>query len=384
MSRISNVIANLRMPSVRRTKPGARPGTVVADPEAPKPRIRIMNYHGEKFEELEVQDVKDVQPHLADDRNTWINIDGLGDIKVIKRLAEMFDLHPLVIEDIVHVHQRAKVEDFQKHLYIVVRMLSNDGKSLTEQVSLIVGDGFVLTFQERVGDCLEPVRERLRVRRGRLRELGPDYLAYAIIDAVIDGYFPVLERYGAELEELEDELLERPHPGLVARIHRLRSGLFVLRKAIWPHREAVNTLLRESTPFMTDNTRIFLRDCYDHVIQLSDLVDTSREMCADLRDFHFTQVSMRQNEIMKVLTIMATIFIPLGFVAGVYGMNFDPEVSPMNMPELKWVYGYPFALGLMGTISGGLVGYFWYRGWLGREPTWQRKSLSRLSETEMD
>ncbi len=381
MSRITNVVANLRLPFSRRTKPGARPGTIVADPEAPAPSVRVMSYAGDEFDEREIEDVKEIPAVLEDDHVTWINVDGLGDIKTIKRLGEIFDLHPLVLEDIVHVHQRAKVEEFEKHLYIVVRMLSQDGSSTTEQISLIVGEGFVLTFQEREGDCLEPVRDRLRTRRGRIRDLPSDYLAYAIIDAVIDGYFPALEGYGEELESLEEELLERSHPALVARIHRMRSRLYVFRKAIWPHREAVNTLLRDSTRFITDNTRIFLRDCYDHVVQLADMVDTSREMCADLRDFHFTQVSMRQNEIMKVLTIMATIFIPLGFVAGVYGMNFDGDSSPWNMPELKWMYGYPFALGLMGTMAIGLLAYFWYRGWLGREPTWQRKQFARADES---
>lgn len=375
MSVINSIVSNLRRPLSQRAKPGARPGTVVADPTAPKPRIRVIAYNDKEIEEVEIEDVKDVEPYLEDDRIAWVNVDGLGDIKVIKRLAEMFDLHPLVVEDIVHVHQRAKVEEFPKHLYIVVRMLT-DAESSTEQVSMIVGDGFVLTFQERVGDCFEPIRERLRYVRGRIRTLKSDYLAYALIDAVLDAYFPVLERYAESLEILEEELLERPLPGLVARIHRLRSSLYVLRKAIAPHREAVNTLLRDSTPFVTANTQVFLRDCYDHVIQLSDMVETSREMCADLRDFHFTQVSMRQNDIMKVLTIMATIFIPLGFVAGVYGMNFDSDQSPYNMPELKWFYGYPFALGLMATMAMALVGYFWYRGWLGREPTWKRKTFS--------
>ena len=376
MSGLGKIVSNFKSTFAKRTQPGARPGTIVVDPKAPPPRMHVATYGPDGVDEKDVETVEQLRGSLKDGRVTWVNVDGLGDAQVIKQLGELFSLHPLVMEDIVHVHQRAKVEEFDQHLYVVVRMMSGDGNLQSEQVSLILGEGFVLTLQERVGDCLDPVRQRIRSGGGLIRKSKADYLAYAIIDAVLDGYFPVLERYSERLDELENELITRPGHNVITRIHRMRSELYMLRKSVWPHREAVNALLRDSTPFISSGTRIFLRDCYDHAIQLIDIVETSREMCSDLRDFHFTQVSMRQNEVMKVLTIMATIFIPLGFVAGVYGMNFDSDVSPWNMPELKWVWGYPFALGLMGTMAFSMVGFFWYRGWLGHRPNWLARRMS--------
>jgi magnesium transporter len=208
--------------------------------------------------------------------------------------------------------------------------------------------------------------------------MGADYLAYALLDAIIDGYFPVLEYYGEHINALENQLLARTTTSAIAQVHRLRSELFILRKAIWSHRELVNALMREETPLITDETRLHPRDCYDHVAQIIDLTETCREVASDLRDFHFSQISMRQNEIMKVLTVMATIFIPLNFIAAVYGMNFDTDVSPWNMPELEWRLGYPFAILLMVLTAATFLGFFWYRGWLGRDPTWQPAPHRRL------
>lgn len=351
---------------------------VITDPQALQPTINVLTYDADHFEEYRLDHVDELAPILTNDRMTWVDIDGLGDASTIERVGELFNIHGLVQEDIVNVHQRAKVEEYDDHLFIVARMVQLDEQLQTEQISLILGDNFVITFQERPGDCLDPVRNRLRNKLGIIRERGADYLTYALLDAILDGYFPVLENYGDQLDSLEEQLLERPKSSVIARIHRMRSEFFILRKSIWPHREMVNALLRESTPRITDETRIYLRDCYDHALQLIDLTDTSREIASDLRDFNLSQISMRQNDIMKVLTITATIFIPLNFIAALYGMNFDSSVSPWNMPELKFRYGYPMALGLMLAAALGLLAFFQYRGWLGRDPTWQRAPQRRF------
>ncbi len=370
--RLPSIVRHINRPQARRSDPGARPGTVNVDPQAPPPKIHVIAYGPDGVLEHDVENV-DALPELLNQHPvTWINIDGLGDEYTIKRMAELFNIHRLVQEDIVNVHQHAKVEAYDGQVFIVARMVSLDERLTNEQISMILVGNCVITFQERQGDCLEPVRNRIRQGGGRLREAKADYLVYALLDAVIDGYFPVLEKYGERLERLEDLLLARATSETAAAVHRLRTEFFVLRKSIWPHREAINALMRDSLKQVTAETRLYLRDCYDHTIQLIDITETCREMCSDLRDFHFSQISMRQNEIMKVLTIMATIFIPLGFIAGVYGMNFDPGASPWNMPELKWIYGYPFALGLMALVAVGLLIFFWYRGWLGSEPTWLR------------
>lgn len=354
------------------TKPGTRPGTITVDPNAPAPVIRVTTYGPDAVDEHAVESVEDLPQYLNQRAVTWINVDGLGDAATLQRLGELFSVHPLALEDIAHVHQRAKVEEYDDQVFIVVRMVHDGAGKTTEQVSMILGEGFVLSFQERAGDCLDPVRKRIRKPGSRLRESKSDFLAYALIDAIIDAYFPVLERYGERIEHLETQLFDRATRETITLIHQLRSELYMLRKAIWPHREAMNALMRDTVPLITPFTRVFLRDCYDHAVQIIDITETCREMCGDLRDFHFSQISMRQNEIMKVLTITATLFIPLGFIAGVYGMNFDPGASPLNMPELSWYYGYPFALTLMGTVTAGMLGLFWYRGWIGRRRKWHR------------
>jgi magnesium transporter len=364
--RLPVMMKRLRLHARRRTQPGDRPGTVVADPDAPPPQISVMQYNDRHFTEAKDVDIDRVRECRNPEMVTWININGLGDARTIEAIGEAFGLHRLVQEDIVNVHQRAKVEVFDDHLFIVARMVSLDDNLSTEQISIILGDNFVLTFQERIGDCLGPVRKRLREHIGRIRTAAADYLAYAILDAIIDGYFPVLDKYSEQLDHLEERLSTNRSKHVVARIHRLRSEFYILRKAIWPHRELFNTLLRDSETRFAKETHMYLRDCYDHTIQIIDIVETSREIASDIRDFHFTQVSMKQNEIMKVLTVVSSVFIPLSFVAGLYGMNFDSEISEYNMPELHWAYGYPMALSLMAAIAFGMLIFFWRRGWLNR------------------
>ncbi|MEX0715032.1 MAG: magnesium/cobalt transporter CorA [Planctomycetaceae bacterium] len=350
----------------RRTKPGSSPGVIRTDPQAPPPTIRVVGYGAGEMDEFDVPSAGALKDHLGKHAVTWINVDGLGDAETIAEVGRLFDLHPLALEDVVNVHQRPKVEEYGEYLFIVLRIVDDPKSARTEQISIFLGKDFVLTFQERAGDCWNPVRDRLRTSRGRIRNLGTDYLVYALIDAAVDAYFPVADEYGDRLDAVEDELTQGHAPHSFGSIQHIRTDLLVLRRAMAPLREAVNQLVRDPHPLVTHDTRIYLRDCYDHTIQILDLLQTYREVCSDLREFYFAMVSQRTNEIMRVLTVIATIFMPLTFVAGVYGMNFDPEASPWNMPELSWRLGYPAALGLMAAIAIGQLLYFRRHGWLGK------------------
>ena len=345
-------------------KVGAPPGTLVVDPDAPPPVIRAFAYGPEEFIEQDVEDLESLRSLMGKWPVVWVNVDGLGDAETIRKLGEVFDLHRLVLEDVVNVPQRPKVEQYGDSLFLVTRMTILGDRLEAEQVSAYLGKGVVLTFQERQGDCLDSVRNRIRKATGRIRTQGPDYLAYAILDAVIDNYFPILEEFGERIEALEAVVIDRPSPAVISQIHSAKRDLLTLRRAIWPQREALNWLLRETSPAITEDTRLYFRDCYDHVSQIIDMIETFRELASGLVDAYQSSVSNKMNEVMKVLTIIATIFIPLSFVAGLYGMNFDSEKSPLNMPELSWYWGYPLALGLMGAMAIGLLVFFWRRGWL--------------------
>lgn len=358
-----SIARHARQPFRRRGTPGSVPGAVIDAPGAGPSRIHVMRYTDSDFREAELASDAELDDWLSDESVVWINVDGLGDASLIESLGDRFQLHRLVREDIVHVHQRSKVEDFVSHLFIVARMVTLDGQLTSEQISLIVGPNFVLTFQEARGDCLDPVRQRIREHHGRIRHSGADYLAYALFDAILDGYFPVVGQFGEQLSEIENVLMQRGSNLTINEIHRIRGDLYVLERSIMSHRDAVNALMRETTSLITTETRTYLRDCHDHVIQITDATGICREITSDLRDHYFAQISARQNEITKVLTIMASVFIPLSFVTSLYGMNFDASRSEWNMPELRWTYGYPFALSLMGAIASGLLLFFWKRGW---------------------
>ena len=347
---------------------GAVPGTLQIDPEAPPTTVRVMAYGPDGLEERDIDDLEDLPGIIGLNPVTWVNVDGLGDRNTLTRMGELFNVHPLALEDVVNVPQRSKVEEYGEHLFVVTRMAFLEEHLDTEQVSLFLGKNFVLTFQERAGDCLDPVRDRIRKGMGRIRKAGADYLAYALLDAVIDGYFPVLERYGEHLQELEELVISTPDSSTVARVNAAKRGLLSLRRAIWPQREVTNALMREDLGLFSDVTRLHLRDCYDHVVQIIDTVETYREIASGLLDIYQTNISNRMNEVMKVLTIVATIFIPLGFLAGVWGMNFNTEASRWNMPELNWTWGYRFALILMATIAVVMLLFFRRKGWLGSSP----------------
>jgi magnesium transporter len=266
------------------------------------------------------------------------------------------------MEDVVNVDQRPKVESYGDIAYIVSSNVSPNAEQSIEQISLFLGKDFVLTFQEREGDCLDPVRQRLRKGSPRIRGSGSDYLAYAILDTVIDHYFPLLETYGERLEEIHEQIAEQPTPEVLEQIHAIRSDLTAIRRVLWPMRDVMNVLVRDGLPQLAEDTRPYLRDCYDHVVSLIDLLQSGRESAAGLMEFYASSIGNRMNEVMKVLTVFAALFIPLTFVAGLYGMNFNPETSPLNMPELNWYWGYPFAWALMILIGVVMLLFFWRKG----------------------
>ena len=351
----------------RRTPPGSPPGSLVSDPNAPSPVIHVISYGPDGIHEYEVADLSLIEQCLATYPVTWVNVDGLGDAAILRRLGEMFGIHILALEDVNNPHQRAKVEQYPENLFIVGRMVGIADRLETEQLSLFLGQNYVLTFQERPGDSFDPVRDRIRRAGGWVRSAGPDYLAYALIDALIDNYFPVLEQYGERLETLEDEVITRPGPGLVAQIHEIKRDLLTLRRAIWPLRETVNSLVRDPIPLIRDETRIYLRDCYDHTVQIIDLLENYRDIASGLMEVYLSSVSNRLNEIMKILTMFTAFFIPLSLITGIYGMNFNGAISPLNMPELNWYLGYPYALGLMAVVAIGMLMYFRKKKWLGSQ-----------------
>ncbi|MEX0739913.1 MAG: magnesium/cobalt transporter CorA [Pseudohongiella sp.] len=346
----------------RGKKVGAAPGTLIhiGPVTADLPRISQIHYNQTAIDESTLTNATDCQPPAPDTTVAWFNVDGLSNPDLVRILGETFKLHPLVMEDILNTDHRPKIEVHDNYLYIVIKMLQfrEDSTSITiEQVSLIVGDNYVLSFQERQGDVFNSVRERLRSGR-RIRQMGADYLAYALIDAVVDNYFLILENLGDAIEDLEQELIDKPTPTTLHRIHHFKREMLLLRKAVWPLREVLSSLSRDEDVVINSEIRLFLRDVYDHSIHIMDNIDTLRDLLTGMIDLYVSSVSQRMNEIMKVLTIFASIFMPLTFIAGVYGMNFE------YMPELAIPWAYPLTLLFMLAVGVGLVLYFKWRKWL--------------------
>jgi magnesium transporter len=358
----------------RRAAPAPLPGSIVADPLAKRPRLTVIAYGPESVVERGVDRLEEVADLRGRYPVLWLNVDGLGDAATIEQVGELFGLHRLALEDAVNTHQRAKLDLFDSSVFIVARMADSRRPVVLEQLSLFLGVDFVVTFQESEGDCWDPLRQRIREGVGRARHHGPDFLVYCLLDAAIDAYFPLLEACGDDLDAIEESVVSRPGRESLDRLHHMKGELLALRRAIWPHREMLAALARESTPFVTDSTRLYLRDCHDHVIQIADLLETYRELAADLRDLYMSAVSNRINETMRVLTIIATIFIPITFIASIFGMNFDPGASPWNMPELRWRWGYPAALGAMAFTAAGMGWYFYRQGWLDASDGWASPS----------
>jgi len=313
------------------------------------------------LEEKEAKDVEECFPFRDKPTVTWINIDGVDRVDVIERLGKHFNLHPLALEDIVNTGQRPKMEDFLDYILLVLKMLYYDekeGEFKAEQISLILGPNWVISFQENAGDVFDPIRERIRSDKGRIRKMGADYLVYALMDAIVDNYFIILEKIGENIEEIEDKLVTNPAPETLQALHILKRQMIFLRKSVWPLREVISRLERWESQLVNKSTDIYLRDLYDHTIQVIDAIETFRDMLSGMLDIYLSSVSNRMNEVMKVLTIIATIFIPLTFVAGLYGMNFK------FMPELEWPWGYPFVLLVMFAIGILMVIYFRKKKWV--------------------
>ncbi len=339
------------------------PGTVeyAGEKKVEKVAISVIDYDGAALEEHKAVSVENCYQYKDTSRVSWIDITGLHETGILTQLGEHFGLHPLVMEDIVNTHQRPKIEDYDDYIFIVLRMLyysEEDNMISSEQISLILGPQYVLTFQEREGDVFEPVRERIRKAKGRIRHSGPDYLAYALIDAIVDNYFAILEKFGEQIEALEEPLLEDPTPSLLENIHEIKREMIFIRKAIYPLREVAAAMERGDSKLIKKGTTIFLRDVYDHTIQVIEAVESFRDMASGMQDLYLSSISNRMNDVMKVLTIIATIFVPLTFVAGIYGMNFE------FMPELKWRWSYPIFWVVIGAIGGMMLSYFRKKRWI--------------------
>jgi len=343
--------------------PGTSPGTLVPAPEkkSAKSRITLIAYDQDHYLKKEIESIEEALPLNDSPSVTWINIDGLHDIALIESIGRQFGIHPLTQEDIVNLGQRPKAEDFDDYIYIVFKMLSyRDGTDQieSEQVSLILGSNFLISFQEVPGDVMAPVRERIEKGKGRIRKAGCGYLAYALIDSVVDHYFLVLEAFGEKIEALEAELLSDPTPNSLQHLYAMKRDVIFFRKQVWPIREMLNRLVKEESPLIDKSVDVFISDVYDHTIQIIDTIESFRDLMAGLLDIYLSTISNRMNAIMKMLTIMATIFIPLTFIAGIYGMNFD------YMPELKWHWAYPALWAIFISIFVGMLAWFKHKRWL--------------------
>ncbi|MGB3613943.1 MAG: magnesium/cobalt transporter CorA [Elainellaceae cyanobacterium] len=362
-------------------KPGSLPGTLDIPADAPFPKITLIDYNVDGAQRVVIDEPEQCHEYLMSGTVSWVDVHGLGSEDVLKRLGTLFKLHPLVLEDVVNAPQRPKIEEYDDQLLIVARMViptSDERGFISEQVSFILGPNYLLTVQEEPEhDTFQPVRDRIRFNRGEVRHRGADYLAYTLLDTIIDGFFPVLEDYGERLEDLEDNVVLNPTRQTVEEIYAVKRELLALRRAIWPQRDAINLLMRDGGHLISKDVRAYLRDCYDHAAQVMDMVESYRELSANLMEVYLSSVSNRMNEVMKLLTVVSGIFIPLTFITSLYGMNFDTEASGWNMPELDWPYGYPIALLVMAAIALGLVAFFWYRGWFENYSTIRTDAIKR-------
>ncbi|MFH2048637.1 MAG: magnesium/cobalt transporter CorA [bacterium] len=354
---------------ISKKKIGLEPGSVifVGEKKLEKARIRVIDYDKDTLKELEITSIEDCFSFRDTPTISWINIDGLHNEQLLEKIGEHYGLHPLSMEDIANTGQRPKLEITDNYVLIILKMLYMDISNkeiLSEQFSFIFGKNFVISFQEKVGDVFESVRERLRKTVPRTRLMNADYLAYALIDAVVDHYYVVLEEMSNNIESLEDLLVQHPQTDDLQTIHELKRQLVYMRKVTWPLREVIGGLERDETKLIKKETKIYIRDLYEHTIQVIDTVETFRDMVSGLLDIYLSSISNKMNEVMKVLTIIATIFIPLGFLAGVYGMNFDTSVSVLNMPELSSPYGYIMFWSIALIIGGGLFTFFKKKKWL--------------------
>ncbi len=350
----------------RYNKPGTSPGVRALKIDEPRAVLSVFDFAGDGFREEHDVALERCADFFSSPNVTWVHVQGRPALATLRRLGEAYDLHPLAIEDVANLGQRPKAETYAKQLFVILNWPRKTAAGIEPtQVSLFLGATYVVSFVAGDDDPFELIRDRIRAEPpGRIRERGAHFLFYALIDLVIDEGFPALDALSSELEALEERILEEPNPACLQEIHRLKRSLIVLRKLLWPQREVVNALLRSESGLIDAATQPYLRDCYDHAAQVLELIESYREMTSSLQDLYLTGISNRMNEIMKVLTIMASIFIPLSFLAGLYGMNFDGSVSPWNMPELRAYYGYPIFLGVLFAIGIAMLGLFKRRKWL--------------------
>ncbi len=348
----------------RSKKSGLPPGSLVhiGEKKIGDIQITLIDYDDAHFEEKEIKSVDECFPFKDKSTVTWINIEGLHQIEILEKLGNFFGVHPLAQEDILNTDQRPKLEDFENNTFIVIKILSYNEKKneiISEQVSIILGSNYVISFQEGIeGDVFEPVRERIRKHKGRIRQAGSDYLNYRLLDAIVDNYFIVLEKLGQNIELLEEELLDNPTTKTLQKIHHFKNEMIFLRKTVWPLREVVSILQRSESALVHEPTKIYLRDVYDHTIQVMDSIESIRDMLSGMLDIYLSTLNNKLNQVMKVLTIIATIFMPPTFIVGIYGMNFK------YMPELDWRYGYPVVLLIMLTITVTMLIIFRKKKWI--------------------
>ena len=344
-------------------KAGAAPGTLIhiGEKKTDKVRITVMDYDPDHLREQVLDAIEETFRFKDLSTTTWINIDGIHDVEPIDKIGKHYNIHPLTLEDIVNTGHRPKAEDFEEYAYFTLKMLHLDEQNdeiRSEQISLVLGKNVLISFQEARGDVFAPIRERIRKGKGRIRKSGCDYLAYALLDAVVDHYFIILEKMGTKVETLEEKLIDQPTPDTIQTIHEMKRELIYLRKQVWPIRELINNIIKGEFPLIHEDIILFFNDIYDHKIQVIDTVESYRDVLSGMMDLYLSTISNRMNEVMKVLTIIATIFIPITFVAGIYGMNFK------YMPELDWQYGYFIAWSIIGLIVVGMILYFKWRKWI--------------------
>lgn len=362
---INSIIPKGIMPQLKKrsSKTGLPPGSLVyiGDKVPRGTRIRVIDYNEEKYEQKEIQDITNIRKYKNTDTVTWINFDGVHNPELIEAIGKEFDLHPLVMEDILNTDQRAKIDDYDDYLYFVARMFYNIrgiDEIQSEQLSIIIGKGFILSFQETEGDMFDILRDRLKQNKGRVRKLGSDYLGYCLLDLMVDNYFSIIEKIGEDLELIEDELTGEPSPNTLQKIHNIKQRMIFLRKSVWPLREAISKFHRIENNLIGDETKVYLRDIYDHTIQVIDAIESYRDTTSSMIDIYLSSISYKMNEIMKVLTIISTIFIPLTFIAGVYGTNFQ------FFPEITWRYGYLFMWSVMVVVALFMLYYFRKKKWI--------------------
>jgi len=350
-------------------KRGMSPGSFIftGEKKVSEIKVSVFDYNQSDCEEIQVRDLDDLSKYKENKNVSWINVSGLHEVDKLEKISNIFNIHPLAMEDILNVFHPPKMEEHDGFLFLISQMIEyqEDKKELKiEQVSFVLGKNYLITFQETEGDVFDLIRERIRNDKGRVRKLGPDYLMYRLLDAMVDNYIVVLHNLDEEIEDIEDELLGYPGQSTLESIHNLRKGIIRLKRSVFPFREVIYSMEKDVFPFIQKSTRIFLRDLYDHIKNCADTIENYREAINTLVEIYRSSSAFRLNEILKVLTIISTIFIPLTFIVGIYGMNFNPDKSPWNMPELNWFFGYPTVLLIMIMVAGGLLFFFKKKKWL--------------------